>query len=77
MSVLASLKPASNEAQTAPFFASVTDAATRAVVAAAAGDFGWSGDHVIAGGIDQAIEHLSIAICTLYKIKSELICQAV
>ncbi|MBT3552199.1 MAG: pilus assembly protein CpaE [Rhodospirillaceae bacterium] len=61
MSVLASLKPASNEAQTAPFFASVTDAATRAVVAAAAGDFGWSGDHVIAGGIDQAIEHLSIA----------------
>lgn len=61
MSILAAIKPAANEAQAAPFFAAVTDAETRALVAAAAGDFGWSGDHVIAGGIDQAIEHLSVA----------------
>lgn len=61
MSILAAIKPAANEAQAAPFFAAVTDAATRATVAAAARDFGWSVDHVIAGGIDQAIEHLSAA----------------
>ena len=58
MSILAAIKPAANEAHAPAFFAAITDAETRAVVASAAGDFGWSGDTVIAGGIDQAIEHL-------------------
>ena len=59
MSILASIKPAASNSATEPFFAAVSDAVTRATVARAAEEFGWSGAPIIAGGIDQAIDHLN------------------